>query len=121
MNRKRPVNLDLATIRFPVPAIASIFHRISGFALFGLLPLVLWGFQESLASADAFQALLDSPLYRIAAVLVLAGVVYHLVAGIKHLVMDLGIGETLEGGRRLAIATLAVSAVLIVILGVWAW
>ncbi|MBP21670.1 MAG: succinate dehydrogenase, cytochrome b556 subunit, partial [Alcanivorax sp.] len=27
MNDKRPVNLDLSTIKFPVTAIASITHR----------------------------------------------------------------------------------------------
>ena len=30
----RPVNLDLFSIRFPITAIASILHRISGVVLF---------------------------------------------------------------------------------------
>ncbi|MBV8802224.1 MAG: succinate dehydrogenase, cytochrome b556 subunit, partial [Gammaproteobacteria bacterium] len=42
MNIQRPKNLNLFTIRFPVPAIASILHRISGFILFLLIPFMLW-------------------------------------------------------------------------------
>lgn len=121
MNDKRPVNLALGTIHFPLPAIASILHRISGFALFGVLPVALWAWQQSLASPEAFAALTGSVLFRLAAIVVLAGVIYHLVAGTKHLVMDLGIGETLEGGRRLAVATLVISAVLIAAMVVWVW
>lgn len=119
MNDKRPVNLALGTIHFPLPAIASIFHRISGFALFGVLPVVLWAWQESLASPEAFRALVDCLWFRLASVVVLAGVIYHFFAGIKHLVMDLGIGETLQGGRVLAMAVLALSGVSILAMACW--
>lgn len=30
----------------------------------------------------------------------LSALLYHLVAGVRHLVMDAGVGETLEGGKR---------------------
>ncbi|MGL4718829.1 MAG: succinate dehydrogenase cytochrome b556 subunit, partial [Kluyvera intermedia] len=30
VKKQRPVNLDLTTIRFPITAIASILHRVSG-------------------------------------------------------------------------------------------
>ncbi len=121
MKDKRPVNLALGTIHFPLPAIASIFHRISGFALFGLLPLVLWAWQQSLASAEKFEALSTGLPFKLGAILVLIFVIYHLVAGIKHLLMDMGIGETLEAGRQLAFAVLVVSAALIVAMVVWVW
>lgn len=113
---KRPVNLALGTIHFPLPAIASVFHRISGFALFGVLPVVLWAWQQSLASPESFQALVDCLAFRLGVVVVLAGVIYHFFAGVKHLVMDLGIGETLEGARRWAIAVLVLSAVSIAVM-----
>ncbi|MDU2487402.1 MAG: hypothetical protein E7D17_07265 [Citrobacter freundii] len=32
VKKQRPVNLDLQTIRFPITAIASILHRVSGVA-----------------------------------------------------------------------------------------
>ncbi len=52
---------------------------------------------------------------------VLAALIYHCVAGVKHLLMDLGIGESLQGGITAARITFAVAAVLIVLAGVWVW
>ena len=124
VNDKRPVNLDLTTIKFPVPALASITHRVAGVALFVAVPILLWMLDRSLASPESFAELKDllaSPLAKLVVWGILAFVIYHLVAGIKHLIMDWGIGETLEGGRRGAILTFALSAVLIVLAGVWVW
>tara|TARA_R110002073_G_scaffold108803_2_gene244510 strand:- start:22424 stop:22804 length:381 start_codon:yes stop_codon:yes gene_type:complete len=122
VNDKRPVNLDLTTIKFPVPAIASIIHRITGVGLFVVLPIVLWMLDRSLASPESFvdlQEQLSTPLARVVVWGIVSMFIYHLVAGIKHLLMDLGIGETLEGGRNGAFIVLATSAVLSVIVGVW--
>ena len=119
VNDKRPVNLALGTIQFPLPAIASILHRISGFALFGVLPAVLWAWQQSLSSPEAFQALADCVWFRLGIVVVLAGVIYHFFAGLKHLVMDIGIGETLAGARLLALGVLGLSGLSIAIMALW--
>src|SRR5579872_3303497 len=53
----RPKNLNLLTIRFPIPAIVSILHRLSGVVLFLLIPIILWGLSQSLASDDSFEFL----------------------------------------------------------------
>ena len=124
VNDKRPVNLDLTTIKFPVTAIASITHRISGVALFLALPVLLWMLDRSLASPQAFadmQTLLSSVLAKLVIWGILAALTFHLVAGIRHLLMDMGIGESLEGGRRGAFTVFAVSIVLILLAGVWVW
>lgn len=124
VNDKRPVNLDLTTMQFPVTALVSISHRIAGVALFVALPLLLWMLDRSLASADSFaklQTLLATPLAKLVLWAILAAVLFHLVAGIRHLFMDWGIGETLEGGRRAAFASFVIAAVLIAAAGVWLW
>ncbi|MBL4865667.1 MAG: succinate dehydrogenase, cytochrome b556 subunit [Pseudomonadales bacterium] len=124
MNDKRPVNLDLATFRWPITAMVSMPHRISGFVIFLAIPIVLWGLQQSLSSQESFDALqvvLDGVVAKLILWSILAGLIYHFVAGIKHLIMDVGIGESLEGARRLAFLTLGVSAVLILAAGVWIW
>ena len=56
--KSRPVYLNLAHIRQPIPAIVSILHRISGAGLtvFGI-GLLLWGLQASLSSQEEFAAL----------------------------------------------------------------
>lgn len=124
VNDKRPVNLDLTTIKFPVPALASISHRIAGVALFVAVPILLWMLDRSLASPESFaemKELLDTGLAKFVLWGILAAVAYHFVAGIKHLVMDWGIGETLEGGRRFAFASFIVAGVLMALAGVWVW
>ena len=124
MHDQRPVNLDLTTIKFPVTAIASITHRITGVAIFVAIPVLLWMLDRSLASPESFadlKQLMTSPLVKLVVWAILALLLYHLVAGIRHLIMDNGVGETLEGGRRGATATFVITAVLILLAGGWIW
>jgi succinate dehydrogenase / fumarate reductase cytochrome b subunit len=120
----RPVNLDIGTMRLPITAWASIAHRASGVFIFAGMAILLWMLDASLESSQSFDALqesLASPLAKLVLWAVVAGLIYHSVAGVKHLVMDFGIGETMEGGIRGTQITIAVSAVLILIAGVWIW
>ena len=124
MNNNRPVNLDLMSIKFPVTAIASIIHRITGVALFVAVPILLWMADRSLASPESFadmKQLIDAPLLKLVVWLILAVLSYHLVAGIRHLIMDTGVGESLEGGRRGAKAVFVVTVILILLAGAWIW
>jgi len=124
VNDKRPVNLDLSTIKFPVTAIASITHRVTGVAIFLALPSLLWMLDRSLASPESFadlKELMTSPLVKLVVWAILAVLLYHLVAGIRHLVMDAGVGETLEGGQRGAKLVFIISVVLILLVGGWIW
>lgn len=124
MSTKRPMNLDLRTIKFPVTAIVSILHRISGLILFFFIPLALWGLQKSLQSADGFAAVsacLGQPLLKFIIWGFIAALLYHLFAGIRHLLMDLMIGETLKGGKVGAWCVVVISVVAIVIAGWWLW
>ncbi|WP_177412174.1 succinate dehydrogenase, cytochrome b556 subunit [Pseudomonas cavernae] len=124
VNSQRPVNLDLRTIKLPVTAYTSILHRISGVILFLGIAVLLFALDKSLASEEGFEqvkACLASPLAKLVIWGLLSALLYHLVAGIRHLIMDMGIGETLEGGKLGSQIVLAVSAVLIVLAGVWVW
>lgn len=124
MNHKKPKNLNLFTIHFPIPAIVSILHRISGVILFLLIPLLLWGFNLSLASQQNFNDLhnfLTQPVSKFIIWCVLAAFIYHFVAGIRHLLMDIHIGEELKSGRLTANLTLIISILLIILTGVWLW
>lgn len=122
MKTKRPVNLDLRTIHFPLAAVASITHRVSGVivfvAIFGLLYLL----DLSLSTEEAFNSLAAlGPFAKFLLWGVLSALAYHTVAGVRHLFLDLGLGESKEGGPRTALATFIVSAVLILLLGLWIW
>jgi succinate dehydrogenase / fumarate reductase cytochrome b subunit len=124
MIKPRPVNLDLGTISLPVTAKASILHRISGIFLVAAVAVLLYLLDLSLGSEASFDRateILGSGVARLVIWVVLAGLIYHAVAGVRHLIMDLGVGETLEGGLRGARAVFAVSAVLIIAAGFWVW
>ncbi len=85
---------------------------------------MLYALDKSLNSEEGFQqvkACLTSPLAKLVTWGLLSALLYHLVAGVRHLIMDLGIGETLEGGKLGSQIVLAVSVALIVLAGVWIW
>jgi succinate dehydrogenase / fumarate reductase cytochrome b subunit len=121
---KRPVNLDIGTIKLPITAYVSILHRASGVALIGAIAILLGLLSYSLKSAEDFaavQACLSSVPMKLLMWAVLAAFIYHLLAGIKHLVMDMGIGETLEGGKTGAVLVLVFTVIGVALAGVWVW
>ena len=124
MKNKRPVNLDISTIHMPLAALTSIAHRISGIIVFIGTAILLWLLDSSLADETSFNAIKTAGMSPVAKFLVwgvLSALAYHMVAGVKHLLMDVGIGESKEGGPRGAKAAIIASAILIVLLGVWIW
>jgi succinate dehydrogenase / fumarate reductase cytochrome b subunit len=124
VNSQRPVNLDLRTIKLPVTAYTSILHRISGVVLFLGVAALLLALDLSLGSEEGFQSVKDhlaSPLVKLVIWALLSALLYHLVAGVRHLIMDMGVGETLQGGKLGSQIVLVVSAVLILIAGWWIW
>lgn len=120
IKKKRPKNLDLATIRQPLPAVLSILHRISGAVLFLLMPVLLWLFQQSLASPEGF-AVAKAATSGLFAKLILLGLLWlfmhHFCAGIRYLLLDLHIGIDLQSARYSAKVVFVVSIVLTLIVG----
>lgn len=124
MKHKRPVNLNLLTIRFPLPAIVSILHRMSGIFLFLIIPFVLWGLNNSLSSQQDFDDIhqyFTTPCVKFFIWCFLSAFIYHMIAGIRHLLMDAHIGEELKSGRLTAKLTFIISLLLIFLTGVWLW
>jgi len=124
MNKQRPVNLNLFTIRFPRTAIVSILHRISGVLIFLSLPLLLCALQQSISSADSFahlQASLASPLGKLLAWFILSAFLCHILAGLRHLLMDMGVGETLGIARFTATLVLVLTILSMLGLGFLLW
>jgi succinate dehydrogenase / fumarate reductase, cytochrome b subunit len=122
---ENPRNISVANLlryKFPVMAIASIFHRISGLILFVSIPFLLWALDGSLHGGFAkIHAWLTCPVPSFCIWVVLSALIYHVLAGIKHLFMDMGHFETKCGGRVASWLVILVSVVLIVWLGVVLW
>jgi len=97
MARQKPAPkfLNLLLIKLPPGGIASIGHRISGVLMFLSIPLLAWLFGLSLENAQGFQQArqhLHSIPIMLLSVLLVWSLSHHLLAGIRHLLLDVGIG-----------------------------
>lgn len=116
---KRPVYLNIFAFKFPITAIASILHRISGVVAFFFIPLAIWGLQQSLSSATKFdlvRSAFSHYCYKWLIWLGLAALSYHLIAGIRHVIMDCGWGESKTAARASSWLVLIGSGLVIIIL-----
>lgn len=119
--KQRPKFLNLAEIKQPVPAVASILHRISGVGLFLMLPLLIWLLDLSLKSADSYQTLLAVtayPLVKLILIGLLWAFMHHFCMGIRILLIDIHVGVEKAQARASAKAVLVISLLLTLILGV---
>lgn len=132
--KKRPeyrnINIfnDVRTYRLPIAGFVSILHRISGVLMFLLLPFVLWMFDTSVSSelsfdrfTSAFSAglgFVPGWLVKLVALGLIWSYLHHLIAGMRHLMMDINHDlVTKDFGRQSAVMTLLVSLTLTAALG----
>jgi succinate dehydrogenase / fumarate reductase, cytochrome b subunit len=123
--KPRPVYLNLARIRLPLPGLVSILHRISGAALFLFaIPLALFAMQTSLESTDGFESLKSmfaNPLCKLFLVGLLWAYLHHFLAGIRYLLLDLHVGDDLKPARQSSVAVLGAGLALTAIIVVRLW
>lgn len=102
-NNKRPVFLNLARIHFPVTAVISIAHRLTGLLLFLLIPVLIWLWQISLRDIDGYEQVLEwfrSPPFRSVLILSVWVLTHHFFAGLRYLLIDIDIGIEPASSRR---------------------
>tara|TARA_B100000927_G_scaffold112789_1_gene91062 strand:- start:1036 stop:1422 length:387 start_codon:yes stop_codon:yes gene_type:complete len=108
----RPVYIDLRKINLPVSAVISITHRLSGMYVFFItLPLMLALIYFSTESEDSFNdlSLFFKDYKFILGLIVLSFCIllYHILSGVRHLIMDAHIGESLIASKYSAIFTIS--------------
>ncbi len=131
--QKRPVyrNIHITQIvgyRLPPAGIVSILHRVSGVLMFLLLPFVIWLFDVSLSSEISYERFtstfvaglgwLPGWFMKLVALALIWAYLFHFIAGVRHLWMDVTHSVSLEQGRISAWVTLASSGVLTLALAV---
>ncbi|QKT02414.1 succinate dehydrogenase, cytochrome b556 subunit [Ectothiorhodospiraceae bacterium 2226] len=102
---ERPIFLDLWRIRMPAPAWASLGHRVSGVLLVLALPGALYLLQLSLRDAQGYaqaQALLGAPWLQPLLLVLVWALLHHALAGVRFLLLDLGLGQRWPSARRSA-------------------
>lgn len=124
MKKQRPVNLQLNTISFPPTAIVSILHRVSGVAMFIAMIFIIWAWATALNSSDGFdlvREVMGGIFGKIIAIGTVSLLTFHIVVGIRHVIMDLGHWEELESGDISAKASIALWLILTAAAGVAIW
>jgi succinate dehydrogenase / fumarate reductase cytochrome b subunit len=103
--RSEPVYLNLLRIRFPVGAVTSIVHRISGLLLFLSLPFAIYLLDLSLRGPDGYEealSWLQNCWVEAGLVLIVWSLLHHLLSGIRFLLIDVEKGVSLQQARSSA-------------------
>ena len=118
---------DLPSYRWPLSAIVSGMHRISGLFMFLLLPFVIWLFDTSVSSEYSYARFsaafgvglgwLPGWFIKLVALGLIWAYLHHIIAGLRHLWMDVAHAVSKESGRRSAVLTLVLSLGLTAVLG----
>ena len=103
---------QLFQYKLPPPGLVSIMHRISGAALFLLLPFILWLFDLSLTSEISYARLVQvgsNALVKVVLVGLAWAYLHHLIAGVRYLMLDLHVGLDKPVARTSALAVYWIS------------
>ena len=100
----RPVYINLFKIKLPMSAISSITHRLAGIYIFFItLPLSLYLLYFSTRSYNDFvnlnETLNNSVIISTFVTFSLLVFVYHVLTGVRHLLQDIHIGESLLASK----------------------
>ena len=100
----RPVYINLFKIKLPMSAVSSITHRLSGIYIFFItLPLLLYLLYFSTRSYNDFvnlkNTLNNSVIISTFVTFSLLVFVYHVLTGVRHLLQDIHIGESLLASK----------------------
>lgn len=120
----RPKNLNLFTIKLPINALISILHRVTGCALFLILPVILLLLQFSLSSAQHYETvvtILHSPFIKLMLLGLAWAFFHHFFAGIRHLAMDVHWMTTLMKARYTSKVVLVLGAIATLLLAIRLW
>lgn len=114
MRDDRPIFVNPLKVQLPVTALVSILHRISGVVLIVLSPVLMWCLAKILQGPQGhmrLHGLLQHGFFVFVLWGALVALGYHVLAGLRHVLMDMGMGESLRSAR-LSAAILLLLAVL---------
>ena len=111
---------DLMNYRMTPGAYVSILHRVSGAAIFLMLPFLLYLFELSIRSEMTFAhfaGVASHPLAKLVLLGLIWAYMHHICAGVRHLFMDLHVAIEKESSKQTAVSVLAISLVLTALCG----
>jgi succinate dehydrogenase / fumarate reductase, cytochrome b subunit len=129
---RRPVyrNIHVTQIlryRLPPAGRVSILHRVSGAMLFLLLPFVIWLFDTSVTSEISYErftsafvagiGFVPGGFVKLVALALIWAYLFHFIAGVRHLWMDMTHSVSKRQGHSSALVVLVFSSLLTLLLG----
>ena len=110
-NDQRPVNINLLKIKLPISALTSISHRLAGMYIFFITyPLAVYLFFLASSNQENFSYLINSLVNSsyLATFVAFSFLVlwFHILTGVRHLIMDMHIGESLQATKASSILVL---------------
>ena len=112
---RRPTFINLLLIRLPIPAISSISHRISGIVNFfvGVPTFVFLFLSGYLIKDGKWNSDLFNFEIKLLISISLVALIYHLLAGLRHLLIDFtNYGHELSEARLSALLTFAMTFII---------
>ena len=121
----RPLSPHATIYRWPLNAILSISHRITGIGMAVGAILAVWWFVAASISPEYFEfvdGLLTSIVGEFFLVCLLAALCFHFCTGVRHLVWDVGRGFEAGAVKASGIGGIAAAAAMFVLtLAIVAW
>jgi len=121
---RRPLSPHLQIYRPLLTMMMSIFHRITGGALYAGTLLLVWYLVALASGPEAFAGarwFMGSILGRLILLGYTWALMHHMLGGLRHFVWDLGLGFDEESREWMARATIVGSVVLTLALWVLAY
>ena len=112
-NDHRPVNINLPKIKLPISALTSITHRLAGMYIFFITyPLSVYLFFLASTNQENFtyltNMLINSSYLATFVAFSFLVLWYHILTGVRHLIMDMHIGESLQASKVSSIFVLCI-------------
>lgn len=122
MNKQRPINLDLTKIHFPITAISSILHRISGVIIFIIVGFLIWLLGLSLSSLEGFNQVIiitHNMFFKYINLIIVTVIFFHIISGIRHILIDFNyLPETFNMGISSAKWIFAITIIFFILYGI---
>jgi len=121
----RPKYYDLNLLNLPMPGLVSIFHRITGIAMFlFLIPALLFVLQCTLGSEEGFnrwKSFFAEPMVKVIFLGFVWAYMHHFFAGIRYLLLDVHVGIAKEPAQFSAKVVLVLGVVATLLIGARIW
>lgn len=120
--KQRPISPHVMIYSFPIVAVLSILHRVSGIFLLMLaffIPIILLLAIRHPATYDSIYFAIKLSTLRFLVAVPLLVLVFHICSGIRHLFLDIGFGFDVAFAYQIAWSTIIASIVITLLLSLY--